>query len=1066
MGDKSNPKAPDFGKITRIPPENMRLEKRAQSSTVSDSGAGSESPTLICNGTSKDGTDADAPTIAIETHRPTPHATEDPMIRAAAGRRPPPAEAPTVVELSSSPSPPSETSELPTILVGGTGAIANGATPAGSTWQLPTLSPGTLLGGRYEIRKTVGEGGMGAVYKAEDRELGRTVALKVIRPELAGNPDILQRFKQEILLASKVTDRNVIRIYDLGDANGLKFITMEYLEGEDLRDVLRSRSKLSPVEAVQIMEQVVSGLEAAHRLGIVHRDLKPGNIMVGIDGCVHVMDFGLARSIASDGMTRTGMLLGTMEYMSPEQAQAKEVDARSDIFTVGLILYELITGGTPFQADSAIASLLKRTQQRAVPMSDIDKNIPGVLSNIVSKCLEKEPALRYQNAGELLADLRAWQGKSGFSKVSASSTRLLLNRARELPGGKIVFAAVLLLAIVGIMAWYTGRKPSATSATHAPISVLVADFQNSTSDGVFDGTLEPAFNLALEGASFITSYSRADARKTAVQLKPGSASMDESLARLVAQREGVSVVVSGSITPEGQAYKIAARAVDAVTGKVISTDDIRVQNKDDVLHALAVLAAKLREGLGDVTPESAQLLQMATFSSGSLEAAHQYAVGRDLSDLGKYEEAAKYYQRAIELDPNMGRAYAALANLENNVGKTPDAGKYYDMAMARIDRMSDREKYRTRAEYFLFKHEPREAIQQYSALVKQFPNDTSAHSNMALAYFELRDFPMALQEGRLAVQYAGKSVLERNNLALFAVYAGDFATGEKYAAEVMQQDPSYLDGAAFGALAMAQMGQGKVEEASQTYEKLTALGPRGSSLSKLGLADIALYEGKPSDAIPILESGLREDVQNKDSAGAAVKSIMLGQAYVVARRNSEAAAAAEKAITLDKQPSTLHAAGTILSEIGQDAKARSLASQLDSSINSEPQLYGKLLEAEIALDRGKVKDAVSILKDVGQKSDTWVGHFLLGRSFLEAGMYPEASSEIETCLKRRGEASALYLDDLPTLRLFPPVYYYMGRIQEALKSPAAFDSYRSFLAIQANGTGPLVTDARKRVNPR
>ena len=335
---------------------------------------------------------------------------------------------------------------------------------------------------------------------------------------------------------------------------------------------------------------------------------------------------------------------------------------------------------------------------------------------------------------------------------------------------------------------------------------------------------------------------------------------------------------------------------------------------------------------------------------------------------------------------------------------------------------------------------------------------------MALAYFELRDFPMALEEGRLAVEYAGKSVLERNNLALFAVYAGDFATGEKYASEVIQQDPSYLDGAAFGALAMAQMGQGKVDEARQTYLKLADLGTRGASLSKLGLADIALYEAKAQDAIPILDGGLRDDLQNKDNGAAAVKSIVLGQAYVMTGRNLDAAGAAEKAIALDQQPSTLHAAGTILSEAGQAAKARALASRLDSSIDSEPQLYGKLLEAQIALDHGSVKESVSILKVLGQKSDTWIGHFLLGRSYLEAGMYPEASAEIETCLKRRGEASALYLDDLPTFRFFPPVYYYMGRVQEALKSPAAPDSFRSFLAIQGNGTGPLVTDARKRLS--
>jgi len=221
------------------------------------------------------------------------------------------------------------------------------------------LRIGTVLGSRYEILELLGEGGMGAVYKAADREVDRIVALKVIRPEMASNPEILARFKQELLLSSQVTHRNVIRIYDLGEAQGVKFITMEFLEGENLYQILKQRQKLEVAEAVDIMEQVASGLAAAHSAGIIHRDLKPGNIMRDKNGRVVVMDFGLARTFSGDGMTRTGAMLGTIEYMSPEQAQGEDVKASSDIFTVGLILYELLAGVTPFYAESAIASLLK-----------------------------------------------------------------------------------------------------------------------------------------------------------------------------------------------------------------------------------------------------------------------------------------------------------------------------------------------------------------------------------------------------------------------------------------------------------------------------------------------------------------------------------------------------------------------------------------------------------------------------------------------------------------------------------------------------------------------------------
>ncbi len=280
---------------------------------------------------------------------------------------------------------------------------------------------GDLLCGRYELLQLLGEGGMGAVYKARDRELEREVALKVIRPEMADHPEILQRFKQELILARQVTDRNVIRIFDIGEAGKTKFITMEYLEGENLHQILSARGKLEVAEAVDIMEQVASGLAAAHREGIIHRDLKPGNIMRDKSGRVVVMDFGLARTFSGDGMTRTGAMLGTIEYMSPEQAQGMEVKASSDIFTFGLILYELLAGVTPFHAESAIASLLKRTQQRAVPLADVDKHIPGALSNIVANVLRRirQTATRTR---------RNWMRTSARGKAEAEGERFLLLR--------------------------------------------------------------------------------------------------------------------------------------------------------------------------------------------------------------------------------------------------------------------------------------------------------------------------------------------------------------------------------------------------------------------------------------------------------------------------------------------------------------------------------------------------------------------------------------------------------------------------------------------------------------
>src|SRR5579863_3343985 len=262
-----------------------------------------------------------------------------------------------------------------------------------------------MLADRYEILQLLGQGGMGAVYKARDTELERLVALKLIRPELASNPEILHRFKQELILAREVTHRNVIRIFDLGQAKGIKFITMEFVEGRDLRTVLRERGKLSVDEAVQIVAQVCRALDAAHTAGVVHRDLKPQNIMLDAKDRVYVMDFGIAHSLETPGMTQTGALMGTPEYMSPEQAKGMKVDARSDLFALGIIFYEMLTGVSPFKADSALATLLKRTTERPQPPVELDPTIPKAISDVVMKCLEIDRDHRFSTAREILEDL-------------------------------------------------------------------------------------------------------------------------------------------------------------------------------------------------------------------------------------------------------------------------------------------------------------------------------------------------------------------------------------------------------------------------------------------------------------------------------------------------------------------------------------------------------------------------------------------------------------------------------------------------------------------------------------
>src|SRR5215470_15114215 len=279
------------------------------------------------------------------------------------------------------------------------------------------LAPGTLLAGRYEVLQLLGRGGMRAVYKARDKELDRFVALKLIRPEFARNPEVLRRFKQELILARQVTHKNVIRIFDLGQSDGIKFITMDFVEGHDLRSLLNERGKFPPSEAAKIMLQICRALEAAHAEHVIHRDLKPQNIMLDQKGRVFVMDFGIARSVHVPGMTQTGALIGTPEYMSPEQARGENLDQRSDIFSLGVIFYEILTGKKPYPSDVPLATLWKRMQERATPPVRIEPNLPVELNDIVVKALEIEPDKRLGSAREMAHQLEIWLGPSAESSA-------------------------------------------------------------------------------------------------------------------------------------------------------------------------------------------------------------------------------------------------------------------------------------------------------------------------------------------------------------------------------------------------------------------------------------------------------------------------------------------------------------------------------------------------------------------------------------------------------------------------------------------------------------------------
>ena len=925
----------------------------------------------------------------------------------------------------------------------------------GVTGAEEDLKPGTVLSGRYEILQLLGRGGMGAVYKARDTELDRLVALKLIRPELAKNPEMLRRFKQELILARQVTHKNVIRIFDLGQADGIKFITMDFVEGQNLHALLKERGKFAPKEAARIMLQICRALEAAHAERVIHRDLKPQNIMLDRSGRVYVMDFGIARSAYLPGMTQTGALIGTPEYMSPEQARGEKLDERSDIFSLGVIFYELLTGKSPYPSDTPLATLWKRIQEPVTPPSQLEPSLPAPLNAIVLKALETEPEKRFGSAREMAHQLEIWLGPS------AESSAIFLPAPRAKPYWKWASAVLGLLLIVAVVA-FRMKGPAKPAPPHAPVSVLVADFVNATGDSVFDETLEPPLSVALEDASFISSYNRNQAKRVAAQLHPGTATLEETTARLVGDREGINYIIAGLIEKKGDGYLLRARTIQTATGKILLEENQEAGDKKGVLGTVERIAARTRRALGDTTPESVQLTAAGTFTTSSLEAAHAYALAQDLQWAGKFEEAIPQYQQAIQFDPDLGRAYAGLASTSANLGRHKDAEKYYQLALAHIDRMSEREKYRTRGGYYLANREPRKAIEEYSALVQQFPSDGAGYTNLALAYFYLRDMPKALEQGRHAVELLPRALLQLDNLALYAVYAGDFSTAANNAQKVIQQNTSFA--LAYNALAMAQAGQGQITEAEQTFQRMGAISERGAEMAVMGRADLLLYQGRTNEAIALLQKVSSPSAGKLNDSTLASYLMLSAEAKLAAGKASEAVADAKSALAHDSGGSVQFSAGRIYTEAGQLATAQTLASQLASQLDPDDQAYGKLLEGEISLKRGDARRAAALFDEAQKFADTWVGRLDLGRAYLELGAYTEADSELEKCLKRRGEASATFLDDVPTFRALPPVYYYLGRAQEGLKSPAAAESYKTFLAIKTNGDeAGLVTDAKKRV---
>jgi len=966
------------------------------------------------------------------------------------------------VEAATRVQPAAPATDHPTVLSQAPGATGG----SGASRPIGMLAAGQTIGPRYHIIRLLGVGGMGAVYHAWDAELGVAVAIKVIRPDMTADPEaaamIERRFKRELLLARQVTHKNVVRIHDMGDVDGMKYITMPYVQGSDLLSVLRQAGRLPIPRALHYARQIVDGLAAAHDAGVVHRDLKPANVMIDGEDQALIMDFGIARSTDGSAGTVNGRVVGTLAYMAPEQAQGKATDQRADIYALGMMLAEMLVGRRAAAAteQDAIAELMARMKEPPPRIRAVDPAMPEPLDALVARCVEPDPDQRFSTTRELAAALDTLD-ENGHLIVSAVPVA-----PARMPRWRLAAIGAAALVVVAAAAAMLARRTTAPVAVKAidPVSILVADFDNKTGDAVFDGALEQPLTIAMEGASFITSYARRDALRIAQAQHLGNAShLDGQTARLVAFREGIKYVLAGSVAASGGKFQMQLDAIDPAGGQVAKTAGVTAASKADVLAAVGSLAAKIRTGLGDTSTDTAKRAVAETFTASSLDAMREYSQAQDLQDSGRNEEALAHYRKAIEFDPKFGRAYSGAANVTYRLGRREEADALWKQALAQMDRMTDREKYRTLGAYNLgIAQNYEQAKDNYTALIAAYPSDGRSHANLAMAYFYLHDFAKAAVEGQRGVELDRTNQTAKSNQALYAMYAGDFAGGAAMAKKVIAENATmhkpYLPIAVAAALG------GDAAGAAKAYDDMAKTGAAGASLASSGRADLALYTGRIDEAKHELAVGQASDRTAKITTGAAVKQIALAEAEIAAGRRQAALDAVKEALALSKQPATLVPAARVLLRAGKAADARAIAADLESQLQKQNRAYGKILLAEIALEEKKVADATDLLIAARSFSDVWLGRFDLGVAYVQAGHFSEAVSELEACEKRRGEATALFFDDVPTLRYLATLPYWIGRAQEGLgMSGPAKTRYEAFLALRSDAKGdPLVEDARRR----
>jgi tetratricopeptide (TPR) repeat protein/tRNA A-37 threonylcarbamoyl transferase component Bud32 len=703
------------------------------------------------------------------------------------------------------------------------------------TLQAPIkeLTMGATFAGRYQVIEELGKGGMGRVYKVQDTKIKEKIALKLIKPEIASDRETIERFSNELRLSRRIGHRNVCKMFDIGEAEGAHFITMEYVHGEDLKSMIRMSGSLSIGMVLSVGKQVCDGLAEAHSLGVVHRDLKPQNIMIDKGGNAKIMDFGIARSIREKGITGAGIMIGTPEYMSPEQTEAKDVDQRSDIYSLGIILYEMATSRVPFEGETALSIAIKHKTEIPKDPKSVNPNIPDDLKRLILRCLEKDKVKRYQSAAEVEAELdKIEKGIPTIERVvpekkTVTSTSITVTLSR-----KKLLIPTLVIALVAIAAiiWFVFLKKEAPLVPGQKRSIAVISFENQTGDKAYDNLSKVIQNLLITnleqtGYFYVATWERL--RDLLKQMGQGDVEfIGPDLGFDLCKMDGVNAIVLGSFAKAGNIFVTNAQVLDVGTKNLLGTASSKGEGPDSLLNTqIDELSRQIAKsiGLSDLKIEAAKM-KVQDVTTSSTEAYNYYLKGSEQIIDFDWDGARQSLEKAVELDPTFASAYSSLSYAYYMLNNSRESNEALKKAWDFSQKATEKERLLIEADYAgAIEKNPQKSLQILKETAEKYPKDKEVHSLLAL-YYSIRGMHEQSVE-----EYTKALKLDPNYADALNMIAYEYIEVKNFdkAAEYLKRYVSVLPGKPnpFDSLAEAYFGMGKLDEAIENYKKALEVKP-------------------------------------------------------------------------------------------------------------------------------------------------------------------------------------------------------------------------------------------------